>query len=151
VVTVAKGLAGGVPVGAVLARGDAAVVLGKGDHGSTFGGNPLAAAAAKVVLSELGAPGFLDSVSAKGDRILATVRGWRHPLVREARGQGLMIGIAVTAAPDRIKELCIERGLLVLTAGADVVRLLPPLVISEAEIDRGLALLKDALDAATKA
>jgi 4-aminobutyrate aminotransferase-like enzyme len=61
-----------------------------------------------------------------------------------------MIGIAVACAPDRIKELCLERGLLVLTAGADVVRLLPPLVITDAEIDRGLALLKDSLDFAAR-
>jgi acetylornithine/N-succinyldiaminopimelate aminotransferase len=151
VVTLAKGLAGGVPIGAVLARGEAAKVLGRGDHGSTFGGNPLASAAALVVLGELGAPGFLEAVAAKGERILEAVRSWKHPLVREARGRGLMIGIAVTCAPDRIKELCIEKGLLVLTAGSDVVRLLPPLVIADAEIDRGLALLKAALDEAIQA
>ena len=84
----------------------------------------------------------------KGERILSAVRSWNHPLVAEARGIGLMIGIVVTCAPDRIKELCIERGLLVLTAGTDVVRLLPPLVIADGEIDRGLGLLKDALDEA---
>ena len=76
------------------------------------------------------------------------LRSWNHPLVKEARGRGLMIGLALSCVPDRIKELCMERGLLVLTAGADVVRLLPPLVIADMEIDRGLALLKDALDAA---
>jgi acetylornithine/N-succinyldiaminopimelate aminotransferase len=149
-VTLAKGLAGGVPVGAVLARGAAAKVLGRGDHGSTFGGNPLAAAAARVVLSTLSAPGFLEGVAKKGERILKEVRSWKHPLIKDVRGVGLMVGIAVTVAPDRIKELCIERGLLVLTAGADVVRLLPPLVISDGEIDRGLALLREVLDMAAK-
>ncbi len=150
VVTLAKGLAGGVPIGAVLARGEAARVLERGDHGSTFGGNPLAAAAARVVLSELGSAGFLDAVAGKGERFLEAVRSWKHNLVKEARGRGLMIGIAVTCPPDRVKELCLERGLLVLTAGSDVVRLLPPLVIPDGEIDRGLGLLKDALDAAGK-
>ncbi|MGA2545791.1 MAG: aspartate aminotransferase family protein [Rectinemataceae bacterium] len=150
VITLAKGLAGGVPIGAVLARGEAAKVLARGDHGSTFGGNPLAAAAARVVLGELGQPGFLEAVAKKGERMLSEIRTWKHPLVKEARGLGLMIGIVVTCAPDRIKELCLERGLLVLTAGADVVRLLPPLVIAEAEIDRGLALLKDAMDGAAR-
>ena len=150
VVTLAKGLAAGVPVGAVLARGEAAKVLVRGDHGSTFGGNPLAAAAASVVLGELGAPGFLDGIARKGERILATVDSWRHPLVKEVRGRGLMVGIALSCAPDRVKELCIARGLLVLTAGTDVIRLLPPLVISDGEIDRGLALLKGALDEAWK-
>jgi acetylornithine/N-succinyldiaminopimelate aminotransferase len=151
IVTLAKGLAGGVPVGAVLARGEAAKIFRPGDHGSTFGGNPLAASAARVVLSTLGSPGFLGSVADKGRRILETVRSWKHPLVKEVRGVGLMIGIVVSVPPDRIKELCIKRGLLVLTAGSDVVRLLPPLVITDAEIDRGLALLKDALDTAAKA
>jgi acetylornithine/N-succinyldiaminopimelate aminotransferase len=150
IVTLAKGLAGGVPIGAVLARGEAAKVLGRGDHGSTFGGNPLSAAAARVVLRTLGSPGFLESVAAKGERILETVRSWRHPLVKEARGAGLMIGIAVSCPPDRVKELAIGRGLLVLTAGSDVVRLLPPLVITDEEIRRGLSLLKDTLDEAAK-
>jgi acetylornithine/N-succinyldiaminopimelate aminotransferase len=90
-------------------------------------------------------------VTAKGERIIETVRSWKHPNVKEVRGVGLMIGIVVTVAPDKIKELCIQRGLLVLTAGADVVRLLPPLVITDGEIDRGLALLKDALDTAIEA
>jgi acetylornithine/N-succinyldiaminopimelate aminotransferase len=148
IVTLAKGLAGGVPVGAVLARGEAAKVFGRGDHGTTFGGNPLAAAAARVVLSTLGSPGFLDLVASKGERIREAIASWKHPLVREVRGVGLMIGIAVTVPPDRIKELAISRGLLVLTAGSDVVRLLPPLVITDGEIDRGLSLLKEAFDEA---
>jgi acetylornithine/N-succinyldiaminopimelate aminotransferase len=148
IVTLAKGLAGGVPVGAVLASGEAAKVLGRGDHGSTFGGNPLAAAAARVVLQTLGSRGFLERVAAKGARIVETIRSWKHPIVREVRGVGLMIGIAVSVPPDVIKELAIARGLLVLTAGSDVVRLLPPLVITDEEIDRGLALLRETLDAA---
>jgi acetylornithine/N-succinyldiaminopimelate aminotransferase len=150
IVTLAKGLAGGVPIGAVLARGEAAKALGKGDHGSTFGGNPLAAAAARVVLAELAAPGFLEAVGRKGERMLQIARSWKHPLVKDVRGAGLMIGLAVSCLPDAVKMLCIERGLLVLTAGADVVRLVPPLVITEAEIDRGMAILKEALDEATK-
>jgi acetylornithine/N-succinyldiaminopimelate aminotransferase len=150
VVAVAKGLGGGIPIGAVLARGAAAEVLARGDHGSTFGGNPLAASAARVVLSVLGSPGFLDSVGKKGERIMSAVRAWAHPLVKGVRGQGLMIGIPVSCKPDRVKELCLDRGLLVLTAGEDVVRLLPPLVIADEDIDRGLALLKQALDAVLK-
>ncbi len=150
IATVAKGLAGGVPIGAALARGEAARALGRGDHGTTFGGNPLAAAAARVVLSTVTAPGFMEAVELKGKRILAAIGSWNHPLVKDARGRGLMLGIVVSVPPDRIKALCIERGLLALTAGEDVVRLLPPLVISEEEIDRGLGILRDALDAAAK-
>jgi acetylornithine/N-succinyldiaminopimelate aminotransferase len=147
VVTLAKGLAGGVPIGAALARGEAARALGKGDHGTTFGGTPLAAAAARTVLATILSPGFLDSVAKKGERILSAVRAWKHPLVLEARGRGLMIGIVVSTAPDNVKMKCIDKGLLVLTAGENVVRLLPPLVISDDEIDRGLKILREVLDA----
>jgi len=150
VVTLAKGLAGGLPIGAVLARGEAATTLVRGDHGSTFGGNPLSAAAARVVLGELASPGFLDAVARKGQRIHSAIAAWMQPLVKEVRGAGLMIGLQVSCPPDRIKELCIEGGLLVLTAGADVVRLLPPLVIGEADIDNGLRILRGALETAGK-
>ncbi|MEI6385925.1 MAG: acetylornithine/succinylornithine family transaminase [Spirochaetota bacterium] len=148
VVLVAKGLGGGVPIGAVLARGEAATVLGKGDHGSTFGGNALATAAARVVLSELASEGFLESVARVGELIMDGIRSWKHPLVREVRGRGLMIGAVTTAKPERVKELCAEEGLLVLTAGDDVIRLLPPLILTEAQGRKGLALLKRAFDRA---
>jgi acetylornithine/N-succinyldiaminopimelate aminotransferase len=147
VVAVAKGLGGGIPIGAVLARGEAATVFSRGDHGSTFGGNPLAAAAASVVLAELGSPGFLEGVRRKGERIMGAIRDWKHPIVKEVRGRGLMIGVAVSKPTDDIKELCAERGLLVLTAGEDAIRLLPPLIIGNDEIDRGLAILRAAFDA----
>jgi acetylornithine/N-succinyldiaminopimelate aminotransferase len=146
VVTMAKGLAGGIPIGAALARGEAARVLGKGDHGTTFGGNPLAAAAARTVLATLLSPHFLDSVARKGGRMLSVIQSWKHPLVLEVRGRGLMIGIVVSIAPDTVKMKCIEKGLLVLTAGENVVRLLPPLVIGDEEIDRGLEILRKVLD-----
>lgn len=148
VVLVAKGLGGGVPIGAILARGEAAKVLGRGNHGSTFGGNPLAGAAARVVISELRSPGFLGAVAKKGEAIMKAVAAWKHPLVRAVRGKGLMIGIVTTANPDRVKELAMEEGLLVLTAGEDVIRLLPPLVIGETEIEAGLVALKRAFDRA---
>jgi acetylornithine/N-succinyldiaminopimelate aminotransferase len=145
-VTVAKGLGGGVPVGAVLARGAAASVFVPGDHGSTFGGNPLSTAAARVVIARLGSPGFLDAVAARGERIAQGVRSWNHPLVKLVRGKGLMIGIAVTCKPADVLAACLASGLLVLTAGDDTVRLLPPLVITDEEIDAGLAILRAALD-----
>ncbi|MDA8409773.1 MAG: aspartate aminotransferase family protein [Treponema sp.] len=146
VVMVAKGLGGGVPIGAVLARGEAAKVFGPGDHGSTFGGNPFAAAAARVVLAELGRPGFLDSVAKKGEAIMKAIAAWKHPLVASVRGKGLMIGIVTSAPPDTVKHLAMEEGLLVLTAGENVIRLLPPLVIADTEIEKGLELLKRAFD-----
>jgi len=146
VALVAKGLGGGVPIGAVLARGEAAAVLGRGDHGSTFGGNPLAGAAARVVIDELSKPGFLESVAKKGESIMRAVVSWKHPLVKSVRGKGLMIGIVTSAAPDRVKECAMEEGLLVLTAGEDVIRLLPPLVIGEMELEAGLNMLRRAFE-----
>ncbi len=150
-VGVAKGLAGGVPVGAVLAKGPSADVLQPGDHGTTFGGNPLAAAAANVVLDELSSPGFMAEVERKGEKIRTTVRSWKNPLVKEVRGMGLMIGIGVSVPPGDVVAACRADRLLILTAGDDTLRLLPPLVISDAEIDRGLEILKATLDGIAKA
>jgi acetylornithine/N-succinyldiaminopimelate aminotransferase len=143
---VAKGLAGGVPIGAVLARGECAEILQPGDHGTTFGGNPLAAAAALVVVKKLKSPGFLAQIESKGKRIAETVRSWHHPLVKDVRQMGLMIGIGVTITPGDVVAAARGHKLLVLTAGDDTVRLLPPLVITDSEIDTGLAALKLALD-----
>lgn len=142
---VAKGLAGGVPVGAILARGACADTLQPGDHGTTFGGNPLAAAAAGVVLDTLASPGFLAEVTRKGDIIRAAVHSWKSPLIRDERGLGLMIGLGAAIPPGDIVTACREKGLLVLTAGDDTVRLLPPLVITDEEIGQGLSRLRDAL------
>lgn len=149
-VSLAKGLAGGVPIGAILARGPCAEVLQPGDHGTTFGGNPLAAAAASVVLAELAKPGFMAEVERKGAEIRATVRAWENPLVKEVRGMGLMIGFGLTLPPGDVVTACRAKKLLVLTAGDDTLRLLPPLVITDAEIDRGLAILKSVLDEMAK-
>ena len=149
-VSLAKGLAGGVPIGAILARGPCAEVLQPGDHGTTFGGNPLAAAAASVVLAELAKPGFMAEVERKGAEIRATVRAWENPLVKEVRGMGLMIGFGMTLPPGDVVTACRAKKLLVLTAGDDTLRLLPPLVITDAEIDRGLAILKSVLDEMAK-
>jgi len=151
VVAVAKGLAGGVPVGAVLARGKAAYVFRPGDHGTTFGGGPLAAAAALVVLSELGSPGFLDEVDRKGRHLVSLVESFGHPLVKDVRGMGLMVGIGVRVDPHEVVDAARAHKLLVLTAGDDTVRLLPPLVITMADIDEGVAALKLALDDVEKA
>ncbi|PKL06057.1 MAG: aspartate aminotransferase family protein [Spirochaetae bacterium HGW-Spirochaetae-9] len=144
-VGLAKGLAGGVPIGAVLARGPCADVLQPGDHGTTFGGNPLAAAAARVVLDELSKPGFMAEVERKGEKIRAAVRSWKSPLVKEVRGMGLMIGLGLTLPPGDVVTACRAQNLLVLTAGDDTLRLLPPLVITDKEIDRGLDILKSVL------
>lgn len=145
-VTFAKGIAGGLPMSGVLANEKCRTVLGPGTHATTFGGNPVSAAAALAVLEELD-DGQLEAVKTKGAYIRTQVEGWNAPCVTGVRGLGLMLGIGVRGERSH-KELavqCAARGLLVLTAGADTIRLLPPLVISYEEIDRGLAILKQVL------
>lgn len=143
VVTLAKGIAGGLPMGACLANEKCADVLDKGSHGSTFGGNPVCCAGGLAVLETVSAPGFLDGVREKAAYLrekLASLPG-----VKSLSGIGLMIGIALTdkKAGD-VANAALEKGLLVLTA-KDKIRLLPPLTISKEEIDKGVALLADVL------
>ena len=145
VVTSAKGLGGGVPIGACLCSEKLSDVMTAGTHGTTFGGNPLACAGAVEVLSRVAEPGFLQEVREKGDYFRAALASMGN--VSEVRGQGLMIGIVTEK--DNAKEIaakCVENGLLVLTA-KDLVRLLPPLTITYEEIDRGLAILKKVMEA----
>ena len=146
ITSVAKGLAGGVPIGAILANGKYTDVLQPGDHGTTFGGNPLAAAAGRVVIAELTSPGFYADVIRKGHKIADVVASWKNSLVKDVRGMGLMRGIGVTIPPGDVVTAARARKLLLLTAGEDTVRLLPPLVITDAELDKGLAILKATLD-----
>jgi acetylornithine/N-succinyldiaminopimelate aminotransferase len=150
VVTLAKGLAGGVPIGAVLAGEKCKDVLGVGDHGSTFGGNPLSAAAGRAVLKIVTDPAFLKEIERKGERIRTTIAGWKHPQVKEIRGKGLMIGVDIEADAWPVLEECLNQGLLLLSAGQKTLRFLPPYVVTDAEIDEGLAILKSVLDEAGK-
>lgn len=144
VVTVAKGLGGGLPIGGVIASSKCADVLGPGTHGSTFGGNPVSCAAAKVVLSRVCAPDFLEEVKKKGEYIKNAILAMDSPNVKAVRGMGLMLGIAVDAEKRAgfVSEL-MKKGVLVLTAGTEAIRLLPPLVISYEEIDEALAAMKE--------
>ncbi len=145
IVTLAKGLGGGLPIGSFICSEKCSGVLCAGSHGSTFGGNPVSAAAARYVISRLTSEGFLTSVIEKGDYIKAKIKEDALSSVREIRGKGLMIGIAVTGNPKEYAHRAVDGGLLVLTAGKDAVRLLPPLNITYDEIDRGLAVLIKAL------
>ena len=148
VVTLAKGIAGGVPMGACLFRGKAADVFVAGDHQSTFAGNPLACAAGLVVLETVSDPDFLDRVNHAGDYIRGKISSWNLPIVKDVRGRGLMIGTQIDPAikPFDIEVRCLEKGLCTTTAGTDVVRFLPPLNISDKEIDEGLAIYKSVLE-----
>ncbi|EID86188.1 acetylornithine/succinylornithine aminotransferase [Treponema sp. JC4] len=147
VVTLAKGIAGGVPMGACLFRGKAADVFVAGDHQSTFAGNPLACAAGLVVLDTVSDQAFLDRVNHAGDYIRGQIASWNLPIVKDVRGKGLMIGtqIDLSVKPFDIEVRCLEKGLCTTTAGADVVRFLPPLNISDKEIEEGLAIYKEVL------
>jgi acetylornithine/N-succinyldiaminopimelate aminotransferase len=151
VVTLAKGIAGGIPMGAALAKGAAADIFVAGDHQSTFGGNPLACAAGLVVLDELAKPGFLSKVAEKGDYIRAKVAAWKLPVITEVRGRGLMIGLDFTgkvsgpATAAEIQKACLDSGLCISTAGPQTLRFLPPLVIAMEEIDNGLDILHSIL------
>ena len=148
VVTLAKGIAGGVPMGACLFRGKAADVFVAGDHQSTFAGNPLACAAGLVVLETVSDPDFLDRVNHAGDYIRGKISSWNLPIVKDVRGRGLMIGTQIDPGikPFDIEVRCLEKGLCTTTAGSDVVRFLPPLNISDKEIDEGLAIYKSVLE-----
>ena len=148
VVTLAKGIAGGVPMGACLFRGKAANVFVAGDHQSTFAGNPLACSAGLVVLETVSDPAFLDRVNHAGDYIRGAISSWNLPIVKDVRGKGLMIGTQIdpSVKPLDIEVRCLEKGLCTTTAGSDVVRFLPPLNISDREIEEGLAIYKSVLE-----
>lgn len=148
VVTLAKGIAGGVPMGACLFRGKAAEVFAPGDHQSTFGGNPLACAAGKVVVETVSDWSFLERVNKAGDFIRNTIAGWNLPIVKQVRGKGLMIGTQIDSSvkPFDIEVRCLEKGLCTTVAGSDVVRFLPPLTISDKEISQGLEIYKEVLE-----
>lgn len=141
IITLAKGLGGGLPIGAILCNEKLSNTFTPGDHGSTFGGNPVVCAGALAVLDQICNDELLSSVQAKGKFIRQTLTKSKLPLVKNIRGLGLMIGIEVSCPPDEIQKKSLEKGILILTAGKNVVRLLPPLTISEIEIKKGLAIL----------
>jgi len=146
IMTLAKALGGGMPIGAMCTTQALAAALVPGTHGSTFGGNPLACAVATAIFDQL-AGGVLDHAKAMGERFgdgLAEIAEAAGPeRVREVRGRGLLRGLALTSAPGPIIDACRERGVLVISAGDDVLRLAPPLTISPEEIDLGLRVLRE--------
>ena len=140
IITLAKGLGGGLPIGACLCSEELAETMSVGSHGSTFGGNPVVCAGASYVLDKVSDGSFLDSVTKKGEYIRNKVLSFKN--IKSVRGLGLMIGIEVADKTGKdIACECIENGLMVLTA-KNLVRLLPPLNITESEIDEGLMILK---------
>jgi acetylornithine aminotransferase len=141
-VTLAKGLANGLPIGALLVRSGRADAIGPGDHGSTFGGNPVAAAAACAVVEAIDEE-LLAHVASVGERLSAGLGSL--PGVSEVRGRGLLIGATLDRPVGPVVDACRDRGVLVLSAGPDVLRLTPPLVLSAEEADEALAAIAQAL------
>ena len=146
VISFAKGIAGGLPLGGFMANEKCSTVLTAGTHATTFGGNPVAAAGALEVLNQLDDK-TLEEVEKKGEYIREKIASWNSPYIAEIRGKGLMLGISVRdAVPREVAQACVENGLLILTAGADALRMLPPLTISYKELDKGLDILKAVFD-----
>ncbi|MGA9375711.1 MAG: acetylornithine transaminase [Mycobacterium sp.] len=147
IVTLAKGLGGGLPIGACLAIGATGDLLTPGLHGSTFGGNPVCTAAALAVLKTLTAEDLIAKAAVLGKTISHGVEELHHPLVSHVRGKGLLLGIVLTAEKAKAVETAArDAGFLVNAAAADVIRLAPPLIITETQIDELLTALPAVLD-----
>lgn len=152
VISLAKGLGGGVPIGAVAARGPAAGILKPGHHGTTFGGGPLVCAAALAVLDTLEKEGLLEHAHTLGSAMLQRLHTEldHHPGVKEVRGRGLMIGVELDRPCGQLVRAALDHGLLINVTRDKVVRLLPPLIINDQEanelLDSLIALIKDFLN-----
>jgi acetylornithine aminotransferase/acetylornithine/N-succinyldiaminopimelate aminotransferase len=135
-------------MGAMLAREPAASAFVPGDHATTFGGSALPAAAAVAVLNAIQEDGLMQNAQTMGEYFIARLNELQksQPVIKEVRGKGLMIGIELSkpVAP-AIKQACLERGVLLLTVGDTILRLLPAIVISKAQIDRGMEAIADAM------
>jgi acetylornithine aminotransferase len=142
IVTFAKGLGNGFPVGACVATGEAASLLGPGSHGTTFGGNPVAAAAGLAVIGIIERDGLLERTVAAGDRLAAGIMALGHPQIVGVRGRGLLRGVVLAdpIAP-AVAEAALDAGFVVNAPRPNVLRLAPPLIIPDAEIDRFVAAL----------
>jgi acetylornithine/N-succinyldiaminopimelate aminotransferase len=144
VMSAAKGIAGGFPLGAVLAKEFVAKHMVPGTHGSTFGGNPLACAAGNAALDVILAPGFLEDVDRKGRTLRAGLEkiAKQYPQVFEdVRGLGLLIGMKCVVPQGEVQAACLAEGLLAITAGENVLRLAPPLVLTDSDVNEALAML----------
>ena len=147
VMSLAKGIAGGFPMGAILARESLAQHLRPGSHGTTFGGNPLACAAANAVLDVVLAPGFLDQVAARGETLRRELDMLCHEfptIFTGVRGIGLLLGLVCAVPNTELQSACVEEGLLTVAAGENVLRIIPPLTLTASDANEGIARLRRA-------
>ncbi|MGU3294822.1 acetylornithine transaminase [Williamsia sp. M5A3_1d] len=149
VITLAKGLGGGLPIGACLATGAAADLLSPGQHGTTFGGNPVCAAAALAVIGEIDSASLLDHVAAVGKSLATGIEDLGHPMVSHVRGAGLLLGVVLTGpVAAHVEKAARAAGFLINAPAPDVLRLAPPLILTEAQANGFVAALPGILDAA---
>ncbi len=153
VLTLAKGLGGGVAIGAMLATDTVSASFGPGTHGSTFGGNPLACTAALTVLNVIESAGLLSNVQRRGKQLRQGLRdlACRFPVIRQVRGQGLLIGAELSVEVAPLIAAARGKGLLILMAGPNVLRFLPPLNISAEEVDEALTTVGSVLESTLEA
>ncbi len=145
ILTLAKGLGGGLPIGAALAKEEIAQCFSKGDHASTFGGNPIACACANAVLDEIENKDILKNVKENGKYLIKKLKEINCPNIKNIRGLGLMIGVEFDFEINSIIQKCLDKGLLIIGAGKNVIRFVPPLIINKKEIDEGIEILKNCL------
>jgi acetylornithine aminotransferase len=149
--TLAKGLGGGLPIGACVGFGDCGTALAAGDHGSTFGGNPVACAAALAVLRTIEADDLLSNVKAVGETLTAGISAVKHPLLSGVRGSGLWLGVVLTQPKaTAVNTAAREAGFLVNDVQPDAVRLAPPLILTQDEAAEFVTALPAILDRASE-
>jgi acetylornithine/N-succinyldiaminopimelate aminotransferase len=145
-ITIAKGIAGGIPIGALVTFGDTSDLFGAGQHGSTFGGNPFATAAANAVLGEIEASELIANAAARGAQIRAAVDAIDSPLVTEIRGRGLLIGVGLSEpVAAKISDLALEAGLIINAPNDSSLRIAPPLIVGDSEIAEFASILASVL------
>ncbi|CAG8696560.1 170_t:CDS:2, partial [Ambispora gerdemannii] len=147
ILTMAKPMANGIPIGGIMVTNRVADLIGIGDHGTTFGGNPLASRAGIYVLSRINTPELLDNVNTIGAYLRTSFEelSAKHPsLITEIRGRGLILGIQFSRDPTPLVQLARERGLLVITAGNNTVRIIPPLILTKDQASHGVKILEEA-------
>ena len=145
IIAVSKAVANGLPMGLTLMTEAVATQVPPGTHGNTFGGNPLVCAAAHATLSTIISDGLLEQSGAVGDHFLAALRALNHPMIRDVRGRGLMIGVELKTKVTPVLRRLQEGGVLALPAGGLIIRFLPPLILTTEQADRAVAALGQAL------